>query len=163
MTGWRIGYGAGPQYMIKAITLLLTQSTTCATTMAQVAAITALQGPQDCVIQAAQMFEQRRDRMVELIGSIPGFRCPSPDGSFYVFVSVAGLMGARTLSGKTLASDLDVQMFFLEEAGVAAIDGSSYGMPGYLRMSFATSLEQIEAGAAALAKSVSTLFTVPTN
>lgn len=72
-------------------------------------------------------------------------------------------MGARTLSGKTLASDLDVQMFFLEEAGVAAIDGSSYGMPGYLRMSFATSLEQIEAGAAALAKSVSTLFTVPTN
>ncbi|SEB25013.1 pyridoxal phosphate-dependent aminotransferase [Variovorax sp. YR216] len=161
MTGWRIGYGAGPVPLIKAITLLLTQSVSCAATVSQVAAVTALQGPQDCVADAKALFQARRDRMVELLNKIPGIHCPRPDGAFYVFVSVAGLIGAKTPSGKTLRDDLDVVMFFLDEAGVAAIDGSSYGAPGYVRMSFATSIEQIEAGCAALAEAVSSLVTVP--
>jgi aspartate aminotransferase len=161
MTGWRIGYGAGPVPLIKAITLLLTQSVSCAATVSQVAAVTALQGPQDCVAEARALFQARRNRMVDLLDKMPGIRCPRPDGAFYAFVSVAGLIGARTTSGKTLADDLDVVMFFLDEAGVAAIDGSSYGAPGYVRMSFATSIEQIEAGCSALTQAVSSLVTVP--
>ena len=157
MTGWRIGYGAGPLPLIKAVTLLLTQSTSCAASMSQVAAVTALRGPQDCVRSAVSLFEGRRDRMVELLRRIPGIRCQRPDGAFYVFASVEGLVGATTASGKTLNSDLDVMMYFLDQAGVASIDGSSYGMPAYLRMSFATSIEQIDAGCAALAQAVSLL------
>ncbi|HKX44901.1 MAG TPA: pyridoxal phosphate-dependent aminotransferase [Burkholderiaceae bacterium] len=157
MTGWRIGYGAGPLPLIKAMTLLQTQSVSCAASMSQVAAVTALEGPQDCVAGAAHMFQARRDRMVALLNQIPGIRCARPDGAFYVFPSVAGLIGATTASGKTLANDLDVTMYFLDEAGVATIDGGSYGMPSHLRMSFATSLEQIEIGCAALAEAVAAL------
>jgi len=162
MTGWRIGYGAGPQPLIKAMTLLMTQSVSCAASMSQLAAVTALQGPQDCVADAVTMYQARRDRMVERLNQIPGIRCPRPDGAFYVFTSVAGLIGATTPAGKTLASDLDVMLYFLEEAGVATIDGGSYGMPSHLRMSFATSLEQIELGCAALADAVSALGPLPT-
>ncbi|HUG24649.1 pyridoxal phosphate-dependent aminotransferase [Piscinibacter sp.] len=157
MTGWRIGYGAGPLPLIKAITLLLTQSTTCAAGVSQAAAVTALEGPQQCVTDAARLFLARRDSIVEHLNRIPGIRCLPPDGAFYTFPSVAGLIGATTPAGKSLASDADVVMYFLDEAGVAAIDGSSYGMPGHLRMSFATSAEQIEAGCAALAQAVAAL------
>src|SRR5205085_3417294 len=128
MTGWRIGYGAGPQPLIKAMTLLLTQSTSCAASMSQVAAVTALEGPQQCVADARRLFEQRRDRMVELLNRIRGIRCAPPDGAFYVFASVAGLIGATTPQGKKLASDVDVMMYFTDVAGVAAIDGASYGL-----------------------------------
>jgi aspartate aminotransferase len=155
MTGWRIGYGAGPAELVRAITLLLTQSTTCTTGASQAAAITALDGPQDCVHEAAALFRQRRDRIVELLAAIPGFTCRAPGGAFYVFPSVAGLIGAVTPQGKRLASDHDVMMYFLDHAGVASVDGGSYGAPSHLRFSFATSIEQIEAGCAALARAVS--------
>lgn len=161
MTGWRIGYGAGPLHLIKAITLLLTQSVSCAASMAQVAAVAALNGPQECVVRAGQEYELRRDRMLELLARVPGLRCPRPDGAFYIFVSIDGLLGARTASGKSLATDLDVQLYLLEEAGVATIDGSSYGMPSYLRLSFATSINQIDVGCAAIAKAVSSLDLLP--
>ncbi|HEY1226637.1 MAG TPA: aminotransferase class I/II-fold pyridoxal phosphate-dependent enzyme, partial [Ramlibacter sp.] len=157
MTGWRIGYGAGPLPLVKAMTLLLTQSTSCATSMSQVAAVAALEGPQQCVADARRLFEQRRDRMVELLNRIPGIHCTPPDGAFYVFASVAGLLGAATPSGQTLSSDVDVLMYFTDAAGVAAIDGTSYGLPGHVRLSFATSIEQIEAGCAALARAVDAL------
>jgi aspartate aminotransferase len=157
MTGWRIGYGAGPQELVKAMTLLLTQSTSCAASMSQVAAITALAGPQQCVADARRLFEQRRDRMVGLLNRIPGIRCAPPDGAFYVFASVAGLIGAITPAGKKLSNDVEVLMYFIEAAGVAAIDGSSYGLPAHVRVSFATSNEQIEAGCAGLARAVEAL------
>jgi aspartate aminotransferase len=157
MTGWRIGYGAGPLPLIKAMTLLLTQSTSCAASMSQVAAITALEGPQQCVADARALFEQRRDRMAELLDRIPGIRCTAPDGAFYVFASVAGLIGATTPAGRKLSSDVDVMMYFTDVAGVAAIDGASYGLTAHLRLSFATGLEQIEAGCAALARAVEAL------
>lgn len=162
MTGWRIGYGAGPLALIMAITLLQTQSISCAASMSQSAAVTALEGPQDCVADAARLFSARRDRMLELLRKIPGIRCPRPDGAFYVFANVAGLTGMTTAEGKILASDLDVAMYFLDGAGVATIDGTSYGMPGYLRLSFATSAEQIETGCAAMARAVSALVPQPT-
>lgn len=154
-TGWRIGYGAGPVALIKAINLLLTQSTTCASAMSQAAAVVALDGPQACVSDAARLFEVRRDRMVELLGRIPGVSCRKPDGAFYVFPSVAGLIGRTTPQGKVLQSDIDVMAYFTEHAGVATIDGTSYGAPSFLRMSFATSMEHIEAGCAALAEAAS--------
>jgi aspartate aminotransferase len=157
MTGWRIGYGAGPLPLVKAMTLLLTQSTSCAASMSQVAAVTALEGPQQCVADARRMFEERRDRMVEKLNRIRGIRCTPPDGAFYVFASVAGLIGATTPAGVKLSSDVDVMMYFTDVAGVACIDGASYGLPAHLRLSFATGIEQIEAGCAALARAVDAL------
>lgn len=157
MTGWRIGYGAGPLPLVKAMTLLLTQSTSCTASMSQVAAVAALEGPQQCVADARRLFEQRRDRMVQLLDRIPGIRCAPPAGAFYVFASVAGLLGATTPSGRMLASDVDVLMYFTDAAGVAAIDGTSYGLPAHIRLSFATGIEQIEAGCAALARAVQAL------
>ncbi|MDE1010300.1 MAG: pyridoxal phosphate-dependent aminotransferase [Paraburkholderia fungorum] len=152
MTGWRVGYGAGPLKLVKAITLLSAQTTSCVTTMSQIAATIALNGSQACVEEAVALFHLRRDRMIALLGDIPGLMCSPPDGAFYAFPSVSGLIGAVTPQGKTLLSDLDVTLYFLEHAGVAAIDGNAYGAPSYLRMSFATSIEQIEFGCNALKK-----------
>lgn len=157
MTGWRIGYCAGPAALMKAMVLLQSQTISCATSISQVAAVAALTGPQDCVVEAAHLFEARRDRMVAGLNAIAGLRCALPDGAFYVFPSVAGLLGRRTPAGKELATDLDVMMYLLDEGRVATIDGTSYGMPSYLRISFATSMDQIEAGCAAIAQAVSRL------
>jgi aspartate aminotransferase len=125
--------------------------------MSQVAAVTALEGPQQCVADARQLFERRRNRMAELLNGIRGIRCFAPDGAFYVFASVAGLFGATTPAGRKLSSDADVMMYFTEAAGVATIDGTSYGLPAHLRLSFATAIEQIEAGCAALARAARAL------
>lgn len=157
MTGWRVGYGAGPVALVKAITLLLSQSVSCAASMAEEAAVVALEGPQDCVAAAARVYEERRDRMLQALNDVPGIRCVAPSGAFYVFASVHGLIGAITARGAALSSDHDVQLYFLEEACVATIDGASYGMPGYLRFSFATAVETIDHGGAALKAAVSCL------
>lgn len=154
MTGWRIGYGAGPIALIKAITLLLTQSTTSANASSQMAAIVALESSQDCVEDAVRLFSTRRDRMLELLNQIPAIHCLRPDGAFYLFPKVSGLIGKTTPDNKILANDVDVMMYLLDQAGVATIDGTSYGMPGYLRLSFATSVEEIEAGCAEIARAV---------
>jgi aspartate aminotransferase len=157
MTGWRIGYAAGPAALTKALTLLASQTTTCASAMSQAAAVVALDGPQACVAEARALFEGRRDRMVTLLDAIPGIDCAAPDGAFYVFPSVAGLLGRTTPAGTVLASDLDVMRHLLDAAGVAVIDGGSYGLPAHLRLSFATSIEQIEAGCAAIREAVARL------
>ncbi|QNP49606.1 aminotransferase class I/II-fold pyridoxal phosphate-dependent enzyme [Diaphorobacter aerolatus] len=153
-TGWRVGYGAAPAALAKALTLLMSQSTTCPSAISQSAAVTALNGPQDCVQEAAHMFEKRRNRIVELLDAIPGIECLPPDGAFYVFPGVAGLLGQTTPTGKVLGNDIDVMNFLLDEAGVACIDGTSYGMPAHLRLSFATSMDQIEAGCKAIAQAI---------
>lgn len=157
MTGWRIGYGAGPIKLMKAIGLLITQSTTCASGASQAAAAVALSGSQACVAEGAKLFEERSERIVALVNAIDGIRTVKPDGAFYIFPSVQGLIGKRTPEGKTLSNDVDVMMYFLEQAGVASIDGTSYGQPGYLRISFATSMEQIEKGCEKLAEAVAAL------
>lgn len=154
MTGWRIGYGAGPVSLIKAITMLLSQSTSCPSSMSQAAAVIALDGPQETVAEAAALFERRRDRLVELLQQVPGFSCAPPDGAFYVFPSVLGLIGRSTPAGHVLHSDLDVAQYLLEHASVAAIDGTSYGMPNHLRMSFATGIDVIEQGCSFLRDAV---------
>ncbi|MEO5794127.1 MAG: pyridoxal phosphate-dependent aminotransferase [Rhodoferax sp.] len=157
MTGWRIGYAAGPAALVKALGLLASQTTTCASAMGQAAAAVALSGPQACVTEARQLFEARRDRMVQLLNEIPGIHCATPQGAFYVFPNVTGLLGRHTPDGTQLASDLDVMLFLLNQVGVASIDGGSYGMPGFLRLSFATAMEQIEAGCLAIRQAVQSL------
>jgi aspartate aminotransferase len=157
MTGWRIGYGVGPADLIDAITLLITQSTTCATAAAQAAAAAALNGPQACVREAAGFFEQRRNHMVARLGSIDGIQCDIPPGAFYVFASVQGLIGKVTAEGRRLESDLDVAAYFREEGGVVTIDGASYGLSPYLRFSFATAQTEIERGCSAIASAVARL------
>lgn len=137
--------------------LLITQSTTCATSAAQAAAVVALSGPQVCVREAAQLFEGRRDRMVQQLGAIDGIHCDMPPGAFYVFASVAGLIGRVAANGQRMQTDLDVANFFIEQAGVVTIDGSSYGLSPYLRFSFATSTNEIDRGCAALAGAVAEL------
>jgi len=157
MTGWRIGYGAGPSHLIKAITLLITQSTTCATAAAQAAGVVALDGPQESVSSAAMMFQERRDHMVRRLNAIDGIHCNCPDGAFYLFASVSGLIGRRTPEGKQLRSDLDVVDFLREEAGVVIVDGSSYGLSPYIRFSFASAMSEIDRGCDAVAAALSQL------
>ncbi len=157
MTGWRIGYGAGPVELIKAITLLITQSTTCASAASQAAAAAALNGPQDCVGIGRELFRHRRDRMIRQLASIDGIRCDLPPGAFYVFASVEGLIGRVTPSGGVLKSDRDVFNYFIDEAGVVSVDGTSYGLSPYVRFSFAISDREIDRGCEAIAAAVKKL------
>lgn len=158
MTGWRIGYGAGPLELIKAITMLITQSTTCATAAAQAAAAEALSGPQQSVREAALTFEKRCAHLVTRLNAIDGIECARPDGAFYVFASVRGLIGRATSTGKELLTDLDVAEYLREVGGVVTVDGTSYGLSPFLRFSFATSLAEIDRGCDAVAAAVAQLM-----
>lgn len=157
MTGWRVGYGAGPKQLIKAINTVLSQSTTCTSAISQAAAVTALESDQGCVDEMVQVFERRRTRMAELLNEIPGISCSPSAGAFYIYASVKGLLGKQTDTGKILETDLDVVLFFLNQAGVAVLDGTAYGLSPYLRFSFAAALEVIEEGCNRLKQAVATL------
>lgn len=145
MTGWRIGYAAGPAPLVAAIAKLLGQSTSCPCSISQTAGIAALEGDQTHVREAVTVYERKRDRMMEILRDAPGLRFTKPDGAFYLYPSVAGLIGSSTSNGKTLKTDSDVAMYLLEH-GVAVLDGAPYGLSPYLRLSFATSFEAIEEG-----------------
>ena len=157
MTGWRLGYAAGPAGLIGAIAKLLGQNTTCANSIAQAASAAALDGDQQVVAAMTADYRNRRDRMVALLGAVDGLRCAPPKGAFYLFVNVAGLIGRRTPAGAMLETDLDVMEYFLDAAGVAVMDGTSYGMSPYLRLSFATSLADIEEGCRRIADACAAL------
>jgi aspartate aminotransferase len=144
MTGFRIGYGAGPKALVRAINVIQSQTTSGAASMCMAAAAAALEGDQSFVGEARNAYRRRRDRAVELLDAIDGMSCLRPDGAFYVYPSCAGLIGRRRPDGRVLQSDLDVALYFLEEAGVAVLDGSAYGLSPYLRLSIATSLGAIE-------------------
>lgn len=148
MTGWRVGYAAGPKDLIGAVTKLLGQSTTCASSISQAAALAALTGDQSHLEQTRLLYEKRRGRMIELLEGTPGLRLSKPDGAFYLYPSVAGLIGKRTSAGQVLRSDVDVSLYLLDFASVAVMDGTSYGLSPYLRLSFATSMSAIELGCA---------------
>jgi len=146
MTGWRVGYAAGPAWMARAISTLISQSTSCASQICQMAAATALSADQQCVADIIALYKQRRDIIVSLLNGIDSMSCPMPAGAFYVFPSIQGFIGKRTPDGKTIGNDLDFVHYLLDAAGVAVLDGTAYGNPGYMRMSFATDLETIRAG-----------------
>ncbi|OZI33003.1 aspartate aminotransferase [Bordetella genomosp. 1] len=150
MTGWRIGYGAGPDELIKAMAILQSQSTSGASSISQAAALEALAGPQDCVAEFAGIFKSRRDAAVAALTGAPGLKVVVPEGAFYVFPDCNGVLGKRTADGKRIETDTDFVHYLLREAGVAVIDGTPYGVPGTFRLSFAASLADIEQGCAAI-------------
>jgi aspartate aminotransferase len=150
MTGFRIGYGAGPKPLIAAMNVIQSQTTSGAASPSMAAAAAALEGDQDVVAEMRAAYQARRDRAVELLNAIDGVTCRLPDGAFYVYPSCAGLIGRKRPDGRLLQTDFDVALYFLEEAGVAVLDGAAYGLSPYLRLSIATSLAEIEEACARL-------------
>lgn len=144
MTGWRIGYAAGPAALIKALDLVHGQQTSGACSIAQWAAVEALNGPQDHLVSFRQAFKERRDRVVSLLQEVPYVTCSVPDGAFYVFPSCAEAMGRRTKSGKILKSDEDFVLELLEQEGVAVVHGSAFGQGPNFRISYASSMSVLE-------------------
>jgi len=140
MTGWRIGYAAGPQEWIAAMKKIQSQSTTNASSIAQAAAVAALAGDQQCVRDMTAEFHRRHDRVVAALDALPGVTCPPCDGAFYAFPSFAGAI--RQLDG--IEDDLQLAEWLLEQADVALVPGTAFGAPGHLRVSYATSLELLE-------------------
>ena len=154
MTGWRIGWVAGPRDLIQALDTFMSQSAGNSCSVSQAAAVAALTGDQSFVPQSVAIYKQRRDETVKLINAIPGLHCPVPDGAFYLYINCAGLIGKTTPAGKALATDGDVVMFLLENAGVALVAGTAYGLSPYFRMSIATSMEMLKTGAERMAAAV---------
>lgn len=144
MTGWRIGYGAGPEALIKAMGKLQSQSTSNPCSIAQWAAVEALTGPQDFIARNNEVFRQRRDLVVSMLNQINGLSCPKPEGAFYVYPSCAGLIGKTTPSGQKITSDEDFVAALLADQGVAAVHGAAFGMSPYFRISYATATETLE-------------------
>jgi aspartate aminotransferase len=144
MTGWRIGYCAGPEPLIKAMTKLQSQTTSNATSISQWASVEALNGPQDFLKERSQSFKERRDLVVSMLNQAKGIECPTPEGAFYVYPSCAGLIGKRTRAGKVLGSDEDVVTALLEDEGVAVVHGAAFGLSPYFRISYATSVQELE-------------------
>jgi aspartate aminotransferase len=144
MTGWRIGYCAGPQPLIKAMAKLQSQAATSATSIAQWAAVEALNGPQDFLAERAKVFEERRDLVVSMLNQANGIKCSTPEGAFYVYPSVQGLIGRTAPSGKVIETDEDFVTELLESENVAAVHGAAFGSSPFFRISYATSTEKLE-------------------
>jgi aspartate aminotransferase len=139
MTGWRIGYAAGPIALIKAMDMIQGQQTSGACSIAQWAAVEALNGPQDFVARNKAIFQGRRDLVVSMLNQATGITCPSPEGAFYVYPSCEGLIGKRTQAGKVIENDEDFVSELLEAEGVAVVHGSAFGLGPNFRISYATS------------------------
>ena len=144
MTGWRIGYAGGPEILIKAISKLQSQSTTNPNSIAQWAAVEALNGPQDFIPMSRKVFQGRRDLVVSMLNQAKGLSCLTPEGAFYVFPSCAGTIGKTSKSGKAIKSDEDFVTALLEEEGVAIVHGAAFGLSPFFRVSYAAATEQLE-------------------
>ena len=147
MTGWRIGYALGASDVIAAASKIQSQSTSNPTSIAQFAALEAIRGPQDEVAAMVREFHRRRDVIVERLNAIDGISCRKPEGAFYVFPNIGGLLN-KSGRGKKLSSPCDIADYLLEEAKVAAVPGEDFGSNAHIRFSYATSLEDIEKGCA---------------
>ncbi len=144
MTGWRIGYAAGPKEIIKAIAKIQSQSTTNPSSISQAASVEALSGTQDFIKKRADSFQERRDFVVKALNDIKGIECLNPDGAFYVFPSCKGLMGKKDTNGKEIKSDTDFVQSLLENSGIAVVQGSAFGLEGFFRISYATSMDNLK-------------------
>ena len=144
MTGWRIGYAAGPKEIIKAIAKIQSQSTTNPSSISQAASVEALSGTQDFIKKRADSFQERRDFVVKALNDIDGIECLNPDGAFYVFPSCKGLMGKKDTNGKEIKSDTDFVQSLLENSGIAVVQGSAFGLEGFFRISYATSMDNLK-------------------
>tara|TARA_B100001559_G_scaffold61028_1_gene49064 strand:- start:100 stop:591 length:492 start_codon:yes stop_codon:yes gene_type:complete len=140
MTGWRIGYAAGPKEIIKGISKVQSQSTSNPSSISQAAAVEALNGTQDFIKTRTNSFKQRRDFVVDSLNSIKGLSCLRPEGAFYVFPSCKKLLGKKT----KIKTDKDFVEKLLERSEVAVVPGSAFGLDGYFRVSYATSMENLK-------------------
>jgi aspartate aminotransferase len=139
MTGWRIGFAGGPQPLIKAMSKLQSQSTSNPCSIAQAAATAALNGPQNFLQERNAAFQRRRDLVISMLNQINGFHCPRPEGAFYVYPDVSGVIGKSTPAGKTIGNDADLIDYLLDEGRVAAVHGAAFGLEPAFRISYATS------------------------
>jgi aspartate/methionine/tyrosine aminotransferase len=151
MTGWRVGWIVGPPDVIKAAINLQSHSTSNVANVSQRAALAALNGDLEAVATMRAAFERRGTRMHELLSAIPGVSCLAPQGAFYCFPSFEGVLG-REISGRTCSSTLDLAAVLLDEAKVAIVPGEAFGAPGHMRLSFATSDDDIDEGLQRIAK-----------
>ena len=143
MTGWRIGYGAAPESLIKAMAKLQSQSTSNPCSISQYAAEAALTGPQDYVTESRAVFQRRRDLVVSRLNACPGIECPVPQGAFYVYPSIRGLIGKTSAGGIAISDDEAFANALLEETGVAVVFGAAFGLSPHFRISYATSDRQL--------------------
>ena len=157
MTGWRIGWVAGPRDLVQALDTLLSQSTGNCCSVSQAAAAAALNGEQSFVTESVAIYKQRRDHTLERINAIPGLTCLAPDGAFYLYINCAGLIGKTTPEGKRLAEDGEVVMYLLESVGVAVVAGTAYGLSPYFRLSIATAIETLDEGCTRIARAAAAL------
>ena len=137
MTGWRIGYGAGPRLLIEAMAILQSQSTSNANSIAQEATIAALEGPQAFLVEWKQCYQERRDKALAILNAVPGLVCLKPQGAFYIYPSCADLIGKKTPSGTIITTDTDLAAYLLDSVGVAVVPGDAFGLSPYFRISYA--------------------------
>jgi aspartate aminotransferase len=156
MTGWRIGYAAGPKELVKAMTNIQSQSTSNPTSIAQKAAVEALRGPQDFITVMLSEFDRRRKFLINELNSVPGISCLAPTGAFYAFPNTSKLYGKSAGKRKILSSS-DLALYLLEEAKVALVHGGAFGDDDYVRLSYATSIEEIKKGVGRIREAVSRL------
>lgn len=157
MTGWRIGYCAGPQELIGAMRKIQSQSTSNPTSISQWAAIEALNGPQDFIAERNAIFKARRNMVVEMLNAAEGIECLTPEGAFYVYPSCEGLIGKTTPDGKKIATDEDFATALLEAEGVAVVHGAAFGLSPFFRISYATSDENLHEACARIARFATSL------
>ncbi|MGC9022304.1 MAG: aminotransferase class I/II-fold pyridoxal phosphate-dependent enzyme, partial [Dissulfurimicrobium sp.] len=156
MTGWRIGYLAGPEAVVKAATKIQSQSTSNPNSIAQKAALAALTGPQDCVKKMCAAFKERRDLVMERLNAIPGVSCVEPSGAFYVFPDLSPYYGTRT-SGKTIEGSLDLADYLLDMARLAVVPGIAFGDDRFVRFSYAADIATLKEGMDRLERALSAL------
>ena len=144
MTGWRIGYAGGPEWLIKAMADLQSQSTSNPCSISQYAVLAALTGPQDFLAQRNAAFKERRDLVVAMLNDAPGLSCPTPEGAFYVYPDASGVIGKTTAKGKKIETDADLIDYFLDDYRVAAVHGAAFGLSPGFRISYATSTELLK-------------------
>ena len=144
MTGWRLGYAAGPKELIRAMTVVQSQSSTHTSSISQAAAVEALNGPQDFLAESARVFQQRRDLCISMLNQANGLRCRTPEGAFYLYISCAGTIGRKTPEGGVIGNDTDFVTYLLESEGVAAVQGAAFGLSPYFRISYAASNAELE-------------------
>ncbi len=156
MTGWRIGYAAGPVEIIKTMTKIQSQSTSNPTSIAQKAAVAALRGPQDCVDNMRKEFENRRNYLIDGLNNINGISCKLPKGAFYAFPNIKNTLNKKTLNVQ-INSSMDLSLYLLEKSLVALVPGSAFGAEGYIRISYATSMENLKKGIERIKEAVESL------
>lgn len=157
MTGWRIGYAAGPAPLIAAINKLQSQMSSCPSSVSQAAAAYALSADQSFVNGSVKVYKERRDYACERLNAVPGLSCLVPDGAFYLFPNCSGVIGKTTPDGKTIENDLDFVLYLLDGVGVAALQGAAYGLSPYFRLSIATSMDVIKAACDRIESAVAAL------